>query len=335
MALSKTKSRQLATRRGGAPASIGAAGKSVAHSVGVALPAGDTALKGRTRCASRDRTARKFSLGALAQIDLLTNLSSRSQFRDRLDGAVARAKRNGKRLAIAFLDVDRFRQVNHTCGQRDADLLLVGLADRLRHCMRKSDTIARLGGDEFAVLMESLDDWQTATLAWERLLVALAAPYTVAGREVRTTVSIGSSAFPADSTDGDGLMRAADIALYSAKDQGGDRCERYSPALEADIARASARKDHTMRRMATLTPRERQVLDSLVAGKASKMIANLLGTSPRTIETHRANIMTKMSAPSLPELLGRVVEAGILSVPAAAPGQVRDQPGAAIKSAHS
>jgi diguanylate cyclase (GGDEF)-like protein len=253
----------------------------------------------------------EFSLGALAQVDLLTDLPNRSQFRDRLEGAMARAMRNQKPLAVALLDLDRFRQVNHDFGESEADLLLVEIAARLRRATRKGDTIARLGGDEFAVLMETLNDGAGAAIAAQRLLEAVAVPWILAGTQLSITASIGTSVFPADAGDGNALMRAADLALCRAKESGGNVCQRYSTALEAGIARAAARRDDTLSCMARLTPRERQVLEILVAGKASKTIAYLLGTSPRTVETHRASIMSKMRAHSIPELVRRVVEAGV------------------------
>ena len=323
MSSQQTKLRQLLTARGAARTPAKGIARAAAAAKDIAQGNGTTAAR-RAGRPGETPAILEFSLGALAQIDLLTELPNRNQFRDRLDGAIARATRSEKALALALLDIDRFRQVNHTYGQRNADVLLVELADRLRRCVRRGDTIARLGGDEFAVLMEGLSDPEGAAIACRRFQVALAAPYVVAGHEARLKVSIGSSVFPVDSADADGLMRAADLALCSAKDNGGDGCKRYSPALEAGILRAAARREDTLRCMARLTPRERQVLDILVAGKASKMIAYLLGTSPRTIETHRANIMAKMCTHSLPELLRRVVEVGVLFASTTVSEQIDD-----------
>lgn len=271
-----------------------------------------SALSGsRKQPGTSRRALLEFSLEALAQVDLLTELPNRAQFRDRLEGAMARASRGRKQLAVALLDLDRFRQMNHDFGQDEADRLLISVAQRLREVMRKGDTLARLGGDEFAVLLEGLNDGSGASIAARRLLAAVVVPRVVAGRQTCITASIGTSLFPQDAADANGLIRAADLALWRAKDRGGNMCESYSPALEAQIAGAAARREDTASCVARLTPRERQVLDILVMGKASKMIAYLLGTSPRTIETHRANIMTKMRAHSIPELVRRVVEAGI------------------------
>ncbi|MDQ2962145.1 MAG: diguanylate cyclase [Pseudomonadota bacterium] len=316
--------RQLATRGDGPPTLA----ESITRAAAIPEPAqarDDGAAGGRTPRAVGSRALLEFSLSGLAQVDLLTELPNRNQFRDRLEGAMARATRTRNPLVVALFDLDRFRQVNHDLGQSDADLLLIEVAGRLRECVRKGDTIARLGGDEFAVLMEGVRDRESAMVACCRQLEAIAVPYVVAGHELRITISIGTSVFPVDANDGDGLMRAADLALCCAKDNGGNRCESYSPALEAGFARAAARKVDTVRCMARLTPRERQVLDILVAGKASKMIAYVLGTSPRTIETHRANIMRKMGADSLPELVRRVVEAGVSSAETAPAEPLRSQ----------
>jgi diguanylate cyclase (GGDEF)-like protein len=280
---------------------------------------------GLRRSPTTGRATLEFSLDALAQIDLLTELPNRVQFRDRLEGAIARATRSQQLLAVALLDLDHFRQVNHAFGQSQADLLLVAVAVRLQRVMRKGDTIARLGGDEFAVLLEGLHDAEGATIAGRRLLEAVAAPAIVAGEKLRITASIGTSVFPRDARDGDGLMRTADLALWHAKEGVGNLCESYSPALETGIARDAARREDTVSCMARLTPRERQVLDILVAGKASKMIAYLLGTSPRTIESHRANIMTKMRVHSVPELVRRVVEVGVSSAAAVHSGAFSGQ----------
>jgi len=265
------------------------------------------------RQATSRRVLLEFSLGALAQVDLLTGLPNRTQFRDRLEGAIARAARSGRPLAVALLDLDRFLQVNYDFGESEADRLLVETATRLRQIMRKSDTIARLGGDEFAVVLEDLRDGESAAIAGRRLLEAVAAPCVIAGQPLRITASVGTSLFQVDACDGNGLLRAADLALCRAKQRGGNLCESYSHQLEAGIARAAARLEDTRSRLARLTRREREVLEILVAGKASKVIAYLLGTSERTIESHRANIMGKMCTRSIPELVRRVVEAGVSS----------------------
>ena len=175
--------------------------------------------------------------------------------------------------------------------------------------MREGDTSARLGGDEFAAVMEGLRDAEGARIAGERLLQALAAPYVIGGKEVQVTASIGVSVYPTDAGNHDGFKRAANLAMYLAKDDGGNRCQSYSPALENDFVRAAARHDDTRRDLASLTRRERQVLHILTEGKASKMIAFLLGTSPRTIDAHRASIMSKMHTRSVQELVRRVLDA--------------------------
>jgi DNA-binding NarL/FixJ family response regulator len=122
------------------------------------------------------------------------------------------------------------------------------------------------------------------------------------------TVSIGITIFPLDGRDLDTLLRNADVAMHYAKERGRNNYQFYSPELDAHTRRDELRRAETERRLASLTPREREVLDLLISGKASKMIAYLLGTSSRTIDIHRARVMEKMGADSLPELVRMVLE---------------------------
>jgi diguanylate cyclase (GGDEF)-like protein/PAS domain S-box-containing protein len=244
----------------------------------------------------------------LAQYDALTKLPNRGQLRDRLEGAMARAIRNKQLVGVMFLGLDHFRALNATHGQAAGDFVLKQVAERLRHGMRKSDTAVRLSGDAFAVILEGLAEKAGALVAARRELESLSRPLLLDGQEVRLTASIGITVFPLDTQDLDTLLRNADAAMHYAKERGRNNCQPYSPELDVHGRCEELRRAGIEQRLASLTPREREVLDMLVSGKANKMIAYLLGTSPRTIEQHRAKVMAKMQADSLPELMRMVLD---------------------------
>lgn len=238
-----------------------------------------------------------------AQYDLLTQLPNRTQFRDRLVGTLARASRNKQEAAIVFLDLDHFKRVNTALGQATGDLVLKELAERLKHCIREGDTVARLGGDEFSLILEGVSDKHGATVVGQRLLEAVSLPVLIDGQQAHVTASIGITVYPLDADEIDRLWRNADVAMHFAKDCGGNNYQFYAPELDARSRRDELGRAEVAQRLARLTPREREVLDMLVAGKANKMVAYLLGISTRTIDNHRASIMDKMQADSLPELV--------------------------------
>lgn len=247
-------------------------------------------------------------LSYLAQYDLLTRLPNRTQFRDRLGGALARANRNERLAAVVFLDLDHFQQVNMSLGHEAGDLVLKQVAERLTHSTRKTDTVARLGGDEFSLILEGLTEKQGAEVVAKRVLEALSRPLAIDGKDAQVTASTGISIYTLDADNLDRLWRNADVAMWYAKDCGRNNYQFYSPEIEALSRRDELRRTEMEQRLARLTAREREVLDLLVAGKANKMIAYLLGTSPRTIENQRASIMDKMLADSLPELVRMVLD---------------------------
>jgi diguanylate cyclase (GGDEF)-like protein len=137
-------------------------------------------------------------------------------------------------LAVAFLDLDRFKQINDTLGHEAGDHLLREVASRLTGCVRDSDTVARLGGDEFVVLLPQLDDGTYAATVAHKILSVIAMPFTLIGHEFRVTASIGISTYPQDGLDEQTLTKNADIAMYQAKEEGKNNFQFYSEKLNAN-----------------------------------------------------------------------------------------------------
>ena len=161
------------------------------------------------------------NLEHLAYHDPLTQLPNRALLADRLQQALARATRSKEILAICYFDLDNFKPVNDALGHQAGDQLLVELAQRVRTCLRESDTIARLGGDEFALLLGGLNTPEECQQTLDRLLAAINAPFFLAGQTVHVSASIGYTLFPHDNATSDTLMRHADHAMYQAKMNGG------------------------------------------------------------------------------------------------------------------
>jgi diguanylate cyclase (GGDEF)-like protein len=247
-------------------------------------------------------------LGNFGQIDQLTQLPNRSQFLDRLNGAMARATRSKQFVALMLLNLDHFKALNISYGHQVGDLVLQKLAERLKGCTRKSDTVARIGGDEFAVILEDLTEMQEAAIATQRLLHGLGQPLQLESGEIKVTATGGVAFFPADADSVDALLQKADIAMCHGREHQRNSCQFYFPDLQLRSRNGELRRAKIELGVASLTPREHEVMQILVAGNANKMIAYMLGTSTRTIENHRAKIMDKMDAGSLPELVRMVIE---------------------------
>ena len=170
----------------------------------------------------------------LAYHDGLTGLPNRSLFAKLLGQSISESRRYDRQLAVAFLDLDRFKQINDTLGHDAGDQLLREVADRLRGCVRASDTVARLGGDEFVVLLLDLVDPKCSTLVAQKILAAIAKPITLLGHEFRVTASVGISVYPQDGSDEQTLTKNADVAMYQAKSEGKNNFQFYSAALNAN-----------------------------------------------------------------------------------------------------
>jgi diguanylate cyclase (GGDEF)-like protein len=169
----------------------------------------------------------------LACHDGLTGLPNRSMFSKLLTQSISEARRNDRQLAVAFLDLDRFKQINDTLGHDAGDQLLLEFANRLQACVRHSDTVARLGGDEFVVLLPTLEDRNYAATVAQKILATLAGAFNLIGHDFRITASIGISMFPHDGLDEQTLTKNADIAMYRAKEEGKNNFQFYSQKLNA------------------------------------------------------------------------------------------------------
>jgi diguanylate cyclase (GGDEF)-like protein/PAS domain S-box-containing protein len=156
----------------------------------------------------------------LAQHDLLTHLPNRLLLKDRVSQALGHAARRGKRAALLFLDLDRFKHINDSLGHAIGDKLLQHVAQRLLGCVRVTDTVCRQGGDEFVVLLSEIEHLQQASLVADKLLRSIALPYVIDGHELHISLSMGISIYPDDAQDPEALARNADTAMYHAKEQG-------------------------------------------------------------------------------------------------------------------
>jgi len=192
-----------------------------------------------TQVVMRDITRRKKAdekILYLAQYDELTGLPNRNLFRDRLSHAVERAKRNEQMLAVMFLDLDRFKEINDTLGHRTGDKVLQAVTERLRKTLRGVDSIARLGGDEFTIVLEDVTDVDQVTTVAERIQEAFFDPIIVEDREIFLTASTGVTLYPLNAVDIDELLQTADVAMYRAKADG-NTYEYYAPEMNASAAK--------------------------------------------------------------------------------------------------
>ena len=167
----------------------------------------------------------------LTQYDVLTGLANRSYFRDQLSLAMARAKRSGQLLALLFLDLDHFKEVNDTLGHRIGDLVLQAAARLLKESLREVDTIARLGGDEFTIILENITDLEQVVTAAEKIKKAFFEPLVVEGREISLAASIGITIYPGSANNVDALLQNADLAMYRAKAEGRDAYKFFAPEM--------------------------------------------------------------------------------------------------------
>ena len=172
----------------------------------------------------------------LAQYDSLTGLPNRSLFRDRLAQAMSRADRDKRHMALMFLDLDHFKQINDSLGHSVGDDVLKVVSQRLRESLREVDTIARLGGDEFTIILEGLCEPEHAAQVATKITAALGKPLDLSGRTFVVSASIGIALYSFGTNDGDGLLQAADIAMYRAKESGRNAHALFAPEMAAQIS---------------------------------------------------------------------------------------------------
>ena len=167
----------------------------------------------------------------LAYFDPLTQLPNRQLLFDRLQQALIVAERSDTKLALAFLDLDRFKTINDSLGHSVGDELLIQVAARLRGCLRESDTVARLGGDEFLIILPQLSDIHYVTMVVRKISKAVSEPYLIGKRELHITPSIGIAIYPENGLDPETLIRNADAAMYQAKALGRNDFQFYTEEL--------------------------------------------------------------------------------------------------------
>ena len=201
-------------------------------------------------------------LRALVQRDVLTGLPNRAILGEHLSRAIALARRHVHQLAVLFMDVDRFKDINDSLGHAIGDQVLQQIGGRLLACVRSSDTVSRQGGDEFVLLLSEVTHAEDAGHRTQHIINALALPYTVTYHEIHITVSVGISVYPNDGEDAATLMRAADTAMYQAKERGRNNYQFFTPEMntrtverlwiEGGLRRALARQELAMRYQPTV-----------------------------------------------------------------------------------
>jgi diguanylate cyclase (GGDEF)-like protein/PAS domain S-box-containing protein len=187
---------------------------------------------------SEDITERKRAEGRITHMahhDSMTGLANRVLLRERLEHALARMLEQESRLAVLYVDLDCFKDVNDALGHPVGDALLRLAADRLRGCVREGDTVARLGGDEFAIIQDSVQDEEQTNALARRIAEVIGAPFQVEGHDVTVSASIGIAMAPRDSADPDSLLKFADMALYGAKTDGRRTYRFFEPEMNARL----------------------------------------------------------------------------------------------------
>jgi diguanylate cyclase (GGDEF)-like protein/PAS domain S-box-containing protein len=178
--------------------------------------------------ARRELEEQKLTLQKLAHHDALTGLPNRLLFLDRLQQAIRKVRRTSTQLAVLFIDLDRFKQINDSMGHAMGDAVLKMIARRLQDCLREDDVVARLGGDEFTIIMDSLHNARHATTMAQKVIRAVQRPVKHLGHELYVSASVGISLYPQDGEDADVLLRNADAAMYKSKGEGLNSFQFYT-----------------------------------------------------------------------------------------------------------
>lgn len=164
----------------------------------------------------------------MAEHDLLTGLPNRSLMAHRLEQSMTLAQRNNYQVALMFLDIDHFKNINDSLGHAIGDQLLQSVAKRLQSCVRLSDTVSRYGGDEFVILLSEVKDPEDAITIADKLISAMVTPHDIGGHSLHVTMSIGISLYPEDSQNVEALIRDADTAMYQAKRKGRNKYVKFT-----------------------------------------------------------------------------------------------------------
>ena len=172
----------------------------------------------------------------LATHDALTGLPNRAMFNELLDLSIKSARRNSRKCAVLFIDLDRFKIINDTLGHAAGDALLIQVGQRLRSSVRESDVVVRLGGDEFIIILNEISHRDQAALIAAKVLSSVSAGIMLAGHESHTTASIGIAVFPSDGTDVETLTKNADMAMYLAKEHGKNDVRFFENEMDASVA---------------------------------------------------------------------------------------------------
>jgi diguanylate cyclase (GGDEF)-like protein/PAS domain S-box-containing protein len=202
------------------------------------------------RGVGRDITESKLAqsrISHMATHDDLTELPNRVAFSELLNFAIQSAQRQRRRLAVMFIDLDRFKLINDTLGHDAGDELLKAMSKQLKECLRSSDVLARLGGDEFVVLLPETGESEEVASVARKMLSAAARPILISGQEYRVTASIGISMYPLDAENEQTLMKHADSAMYLAKDEGKNNFQFYSANIKSQSGASLAMESHLRR----------------------------------------------------------------------------------------
>ncbi len=175
-----------------------------------------------------DRKKAEKAIQHLANHDALTGLPNRRLFNERINLEIARSQRNKIRFSVMLFDLDQLKKVNDSFGHNIGDMLLQAVAQRMLGLLRKSDTVARMGGDEFFLILPEMNQIEDATLTAERILSALSTPFHLEGYQINISTSIGASFFPDDGETPEELVKKADLAMYKAKEKGGNTYHLYT-----------------------------------------------------------------------------------------------------------
>jgi diguanylate cyclase (GGDEF)-like protein len=173
----------------------------------------------------------KIQMAHLAQHDVLTDLPNRFLLYDRIAQAIALARRQGRQVAVMFLDLDRFKSINDALGHGAGDQLLQSVATRLTACVRNSDTVCRQGGDEFVILLADIEQAEDVALSAQKIFAALSLSYRIDHLDLHVTMSVGISVYPNDGQDADSLIKSADTAMYHAKQGGRNNYLFFEPQM--------------------------------------------------------------------------------------------------------